>query len=282
MSETGFLRFLLDLFMEPPSIKGWIGEKQVDLSTWLFLDNAIYSRLSNVTIGIDGGTTQIDHVILSVFGIFVVETKNMGGWIFGSERDAQWTQKLFKKMYRFQNPLRQNYRHTKALAEQFGIPEHYLFSIVAFVGEAELKTEMPPNVTHMGGLVRYIKSKTVAIISPEEVARIRASIEGQRINPGLATHVEHVRNLRKMHAPPAPLAPPRVVPAASAAISPRPDPVAVEVGNASPGQVGSNPSQACSRCGYPMVGRTARKGPQAGKNFLGCSRYPKCRFTIDS
>jgi hypothetical protein len=64
-----------------------------------------------------GSTTQIDHVLVSVYGIFVIETKNMKGWIFGDERSAQWTQSIFGKKSRFQNPLRQNYRHVKALAE---------------------------------------------------------------------------------------------------------------------------------------------------------------------
>lgn len=35
----------------------------------------------------------------------------------------------------------------------------------------------------------------------------------------------------------------------------------------------------CPRCGSDMVERTARKGPQAGTTFWGCSRYPSCRGT---
>jgi len=33
----------------------------------------------------------------------------------------------------------------------------------------------------------------------------------------------------------------------------------------------------CPACGKPMVVRTARKGPNAGKPFFGCSSYPKCK-----
>lgn len=51
----------------------------------------------------------------SRFGIFAIETKNMQGWIFGSKRQAEWTQKIYKRTFKFQNPLRQNYKHTKAL-----------------------------------------------------------------------------------------------------------------------------------------------------------------------
>lgn len=68
-----------------------------------------------MTLDTPDGTTQIDHVFLSPFGVFVLETKNMRGWIFGSENQAQWTQQIFKQRFKFQNPTRQNYKHLKAL-----------------------------------------------------------------------------------------------------------------------------------------------------------------------
>lgn len=64
------------------------------------------------------------------YGIFVIETKNYKGWIYGSERDRQWTQVIYKRKERFQNPLRQNCRHTKVLSELTGIP-HNLFKLVS-------------------------------------------------------------------------------------------------------------------------------------------------------
>ncbi len=63
----------------------------------------------------EGATTQIDHLLLSPFGVFVIETKNYKGWIFGSERQKQWTQKIYKKSFKFQNPIHQNYKHMKVL-----------------------------------------------------------------------------------------------------------------------------------------------------------------------
>jgi hypothetical protein len=47
--------------------------------------------------------------------VFVVETKNMKGWIFGSATQPFWTQKIFRSNYKFQNPLHQNYKHVKTL-----------------------------------------------------------------------------------------------------------------------------------------------------------------------
>ncbi|MDZ7854092.1 MAG: nuclease-related domain-containing protein [Halomonas sp.] len=74
-----------------------------------------YKPIHNVTLPTPDGSTQIDHIFVSRFGIFVVETKNMKGWIFGDKDQAQWTQKIYRKSFRFQNPLRQNYKHVKSL-----------------------------------------------------------------------------------------------------------------------------------------------------------------------
>jgi restriction system protein len=103
--------------------KGWLGEKGAQVGMWLWLDARVYRRVHDLIIPSGEGTAQIDHVIVSVHGIFVVETKNMKGWIFGDERSSQWTQSVFGRKSRFQNPLHQNYRHVKALAEFLNVPE---------------------------------------------------------------------------------------------------------------------------------------------------------------
>lgn len=66
-----------------PGVKGWFGEAQGALAKHLLLDKEIYTTLNNITIPTANGTTQIDHVVVSRHGIFVIETKNMKGWIFG-------------------------------------------------------------------------------------------------------------------------------------------------------------------------------------------------------
>lgn len=75
----------------------------------LALPSVTYVRFHDVMLPTPDGTTQIDHVFVSRFGVFVVETKNMAGWIFGSERGRRWTQVLpGGRKTSFQNPLRQN------------------------------------------------------------------------------------------------------------------------------------------------------------------------------
>lgn len=64
--------------------KDVIGEFVVNLSAKLMLDKNKYHLIKNVTLPTEDGSTQIDHIIVSIYGVFVVETKNMKGWIFGN------------------------------------------------------------------------------------------------------------------------------------------------------------------------------------------------------
>ena len=105
------------------SIAGWLGEKVTQLGMWATLDEKTYIRFHDVIIQTENGTTQIDHVLLSKYGIFVIETKNYDGWILGGEKQKNWTQIMFGKKNSFQNPLYQNYKHTKALSECLQVGE---------------------------------------------------------------------------------------------------------------------------------------------------------------
>jgi predicted RNA-binding Zn-ribbon protein involved in translation (DUF1610 family) len=177
-------------------LKGWFGEAQGTVAQTLFLDPDIYIDLNNVILLTSNGSTQIDHVIVSPFGIFVIEAKNMKGWIFGDEKSRQWTQSVFGKKFKFQNPLRQNYRHTKALADFLGVDHDKIFSVVMFWGECELKTPMPPNVLSRG-YTSYIKSKAQVVFSNAEVQEIVGAIRGGMRPKSWATRRQHIDDLKE-------------------------------------------------------------------------------------
>lgn len=176
-------------------IKGWAGEVQGTIAKKVFLDSQIYVDVNNVTIPTPNGTTQIDHVIVSRYGVFVVETKNMDGWIFGDEKNAQWTQSIFGKKYRFQNPLRQSYKHTKALSDFLGIDHERFFSLVMFWGDCEFKTPLPTNVMAKG-YITYIKSHTVVLFTDQEVQDIATAIKEGMLPKSWATRRQHVADLK--------------------------------------------------------------------------------------
>ncbi|MFC3343086.1 nuclease-related domain-containing protein [Paenibacillus abyssi] len=76
------------------------------------------------------GYSQIDHAVISPFGLFVIETKNYNGEIKGSRDDTYWTVNNRFKMY---NPLKQNYGHIKALESTIkGYPNLTFVSMISF------------------------------------------------------------------------------------------------------------------------------------------------------
>jgi len=177
-------------------MKGVLGEFKVNLATKLFLDKRIYTLLKNVTLPTADGTTQIDHVIVSRYGVFVIETKNMKGWIFGSAQQKTWTQKIYRHTTTFQNPLHQNYKHTQTLQAAIELEPNKVFSVVVFVGDSTFKTTMPDNVVYTGGYIRYIKSKMLPILSDSEVLAICTRIQSGRLKPSIRTHINHVKHVK--------------------------------------------------------------------------------------
>jgi len=217
--------------------KGWFGEKKSALKMWITLDSGAYQRFHDVIIPSSNGTSQLDHILVSQYGIFIVETKNLKGWIFGSENNQKWTQSLYGKKYPFQNPLRQAYRQKKVLAEFLGVDESIINIVVLFVGDCKFKTKMPPNVIR-SGIGSYIKKFKATALSPEQVNEVAGTLKKHVLESGL-TKKDHLKSLRQRH----------------------------------------NSSNVCPKCGSSMVERKARKGPNAGSSFLGCSGFPKCRYT---
>ncbi|BCE01353.1 nuclease-related domain-containing protein [Marinicellulosiphila megalodicopiae] len=194
--------------------KGKLGEFKVNLLLKLFLNKAQYHLIKNVTLptfdesGQHSGTTQVDHIVVSAFGVFVIETKHFKGWIFGSEFQKQWTQQIYKHKSRFQNPLLQNYKHCKTIENLLGLDgtdkqdktKRLIKSLVVFTGSAEFKTELPTNVCYDSKLIKTIKGFKTQLLDAQQVAKIIEQIESGRLKRGFVTdkqHAEHVKVLVK-------------------------------------------------------------------------------------
>ena len=123
-----------------------------------------------------GNLAQIDHVVVSVFGVFVIETKHIGGWIFGKADDPRWTHQFpdGTKEDR-QNPLLQNQGHIRALAHLVQAPELYFCNLVRLIGNAELKTGPVPGVMK-DGMTDFIKYFQNPLFTLEDARRMYRQI----------------------------------------------------------------------------------------------------------
>ena len=211
----------------------------------------------------DEKTSEIDVIMLHTSGVYVFESKNYSGWIFGSEDGKTWTQTLpsGRKAHKehFYNPVMQNRSHIKWLRKQIGdtIPVH---SIIVFSERCELK-----NITLHSSDIRVIKRNvlyhTVCAIDEKNKDRISLSMVND-LYESLSKYVNVSAEIKEQHI--------RDINASKASV--KPDHTTV-----TPHQTPS--SDLCPKCGSPLVLRQAKKGQHAGQTFWGCSNYPKCRFT---
>ncbi|HWN95774.1 MAG TPA: nuclease-related domain-containing protein [Methylomirabilota bacterium] len=153
--------------------------------------------LNNVTFQIGNESAQIDHLLIAESGIFVIETKHYKGWIFGNPADSRWTQVIYRRKSRFQNPLRQNYGHTKTVQSLFTLPEDAFFPVVVFTGDAEFKSNLGPNVLKLPQLIPYVSAPRPMLFDERKMAYIVGRIEMKRMRRSLETDEYHLNSVRR-------------------------------------------------------------------------------------
>jgi restriction system protein len=190
--------FAIVIILKSTWFKGVYGEFKVNFFIKLFLPASSYHLIKDVTIPSGKGSTQIDHILVSRYGVFVIETKNMAGRIFGGEYDNLWMQVLYKHKHNFQNPIKQNDGHVRALKKLIDIKNDRLFSIVVFVGRSRLKSDTPQNVKSIFSFIKYIRTKNNIILNDFEVDEIISLIEAQRFPRGFKTNYKHIRYVKSL------------------------------------------------------------------------------------
>ena len=188
-----------------------------------------------------GSTTQIDHVVISQYGIFVIETKFYKGWIYGGENSEFWTQNIYGNKYTLRNPILQNAGHVRALRQllkDYGdIP---FIPIVAFSRQATLGVSSGTPVIYWNQIRKVIGQFKEKRIAPDAVTGIYNKLIESNIPDSKESRREHIRNVRSYE-----------------------DRRNIAVA-----------SGKCPRCGGNLVLRHGKYG-----SFYGCSNYPRCKFT---
>ncbi len=225
-----------------PTIKGAIGESRIARQLRKLKDDQ-YKILNDVLIISGDRSSQIDHIVVSVYGIYVIETKNYSGWIFGNENSEYWTQSIYKTKTKFRNPIKQNWGHVSALKKALSDFKQIKYKpIVVFVGSGVLKniiSDTPVIYGHQ--LFRTIISKSeTPILTIGQVDIIVDKLLKINIhdNSIRKEHVHQIRdNIYKRK---------RMV-----------------------------KSLVCPKCGGGLVVRDGKYG-----KFYGCSNYPKCKHKV--
>ena len=242
--SVAVIAFIIWLKLYSPKLKGRIGEAFVNriLSN---LDQEKYTIFHDVYVpSKDGKITQIDHIVTSPSGIYVIETKHFEGWIFGNEDQKYWTQVIYKRKEKLYNPIWQNKGHVQALSNHLELDGNKFHSIIAFSNKSTLKFKdcfIQARVIQFHQLLNVIKGHTTPEFSQHEYNNINrkiaklANIEGNEKKEVKKAHLEHVKSKK---------------------------------------QTNTKQLAACPKCQGALVLRKGKYG-----SFQGCSNYPKCRYT---
>lgn len=200
----------------------------------------------------EGGTTQIDHVVVCSGGLYLIESKGWGEtwanrqcFVCGSESAPQWklcyeTQQGWATSEHFvPNPLWQNYKHHLCLAQMLNIPRERIHPILALSPYCRMMRHaaIPNLCLSPDDVMQTIQTQAGGVVfSPTQLKDIllRLDIYKMASTPE-ATHA-HVERLKEKFS-----------------------------------------GDTCPRCGKQLVERRSQKGD--GAPFLGCTGYPRCRYT---
>lgn len=201
-----------------------------------------YRVINDLLIRSEGHSTQIDHIVVSRYGIFVIETKFYNGWILGGENSEYWTQSIYGNRYKLRNPLWQNQGHIKAvrrlLDDKGKIP---FYNIVAFSAQATIKVDRSLPVMYWRQVVPYIRQVNQPVMSESAVEEIIDTLLNANVKDRKAIK-QHVKSVKQNQ---------------------RRRDIAVSQGK-------------CPLCGGDLVLKNGRFG-----KFYGCSNFPRCRYTLN-
>lgn len=264
----GLIDLILDQIFDN-EWKGKYGEKLTERELKLV---RLFGRkgkvLRNVYLPKDNGeTSELDVVFITQKGIFIFESKNYSGWIFGDEKSKNWTSMLpNKQKSQFYNPIMQNKTHLKWM-KQFVGEEVPLFSIIVFSERCELKkvTVYSEDIKVIKrdrtyATVRDIWDKSPDAISDNKIDELYGKLK-ELTNVDEAVKAAHIENIEKKYKKDD----------ISVSFAKEEKTVETQIEE-------TNDELICPKCGSKLILRTAKKGDNAGNKFYGCSSFPKCRY----
>jgi predicted RNA-binding Zn-ribbon protein involved in translation (DUF1610 family) len=240
LAPISVIIIIVTLILRHPKMKGLIGERRVRKQLER-LPSEDFKVLNNLLIKGKKGTVQIDHIVISPHGIFVIETKNYTGWIHGSENSEYWTQSIYRNKTKFHNPIKQNWGHIYALRETLpAYQDMPYYPGIVFVGKAKfMNLDVTTDVIYPYMLFDTItKQRDSQRLSHIDIDKIfntlkDASIKDRQTKKDHVSRIKWNVKIRKMKE--------RVL--------------------------------ICPQCGRQLVKRTGRYG-----EFYGCNNFPECKY----
>jgi len=195
---------LIDLVKK--NVKGAVGELKIDIILRGFTVENCFS-IRDLLLIRDGKSTQIDNILFTYRKVYIIESKNYTGWIYGSEMGKSWTQTInfYGKVTKssFYNPLTQNYGHIKFFSKFFDLPITSFVNIVVFSNDAKLKNiktskhyNYVVNLRDLQHLINSIEMDSEVIFDWEDLERFSEAINSLN-ESSITENIKHKRRVQK-------------------------------------------------------------------------------------
>lgn len=173
---------LLIAYIGSPRFRGTMGEQRVRRILDAMLPNTQYAVLHGLTLPASGGTTRIDHLVVSQFGIFVIESVYLRGIISGTKVQDRWMQRRLGRSNRVENPIHQNYLHIAALERLLKLPRSRFHSIVVLMGHRGFRGTIPSGVVPVEKLISCIRKSGQKLLEGEAANEALIKIKNARLD----------------------------------------------------------------------------------------------------
>lgn len=185
------LILILTIYLKRPETRGKYGERRVKKIIGETIENEQYV-INDLILENERKTSQIDHIVINQQGVFVIETKNYSGRIYGSENQLEWTQVLSygKIKNKFYNPLKQNATHIYNVRRIIGkLP---IKSLVVFV-QNNINYIQANNVIPLSALRKTLQSGEKVL----SISEMKTAYEALLASKTEITTREHVYNIKE-------------------------------------------------------------------------------------
>ena len=277
-------------------------------------ENAELLVFNNLKVEHRGFVAQIDHLVLSRWTAYFVETKSVSDTI-SINAEGQWARVYGRKYANMESPLEQSRRHETILFDLLTacLPEFmskWLGMQMTFRKLLEVRHLVAVSVgaTIQGRGKRAVMDHLRPLDQiPQTIWEHHASVrsgtlmsvlaemrnpETKRRSPAFSDHELDAcrRILIQRDVAPTPLEQVHsfieTLPAQAALLKEdqpdhKPETTKKAQAAAAPPLVAAEPVLKCPKCNGPMVLRTASRGDRAGSKFYGCQQYPKCRGIVN-
>lgn len=187
---------LLIVFIASPRFRGDIAESRVRRILAQGLDKRHYTILNDRVLPLGGGTIDIDHIVVSKFGIFVIDSLQARGWVSGTEVQDRWKESSLGRTRRFDNPVYRNRLQAQALSKLLEMPPRVFHHMVVICGHKGFKGDCPPSVVAPEKLIRRMRSKGEHLLDDQQAARALTGIEAARLKARGGFFVDRVAVLK--------------------------------------------------------------------------------------